>query len=124
MLEIILDRSDRSYRPGETILAAIRWDTEASPRRISMELRWDTEGKGTSDHGVVAEETWTDLSTRGTRTWSVRLPRGPFSAQGQLLQIQWSIRCSIDGRDSHAIPLILSPTRLAMRLYRVEVPNP
>jgi hypothetical protein len=116
MLNAILDRSDRCYAPGETLLARIEWDLDSPPRAIYLELRWDTEGKGTSDYEVVSEEKWTGLSARGNQTWSVRLPRGPLSLDGRLLRIHWSLRCRADGRDINPVSLTISPTRQPIQL--------
>lgn len=116
MFEAILDRSDRCYAPGETLHARIEWDLDSPPRAIHLELRWDTEGKGTSDYEVVKGEKWTGLSARGNQTWSVRLPRGPLSLDGRLIRIHWSLRCRVDGREMSPVGLTISPTRQPIQL--------
>lgn len=116
MLNAILDRPDRSYVPGETLHARIEWDLDPAPREVYLELRWDTEGKGTSDYEVVAGDKWTGLSARGERTWSVRLQRGPLSLNGRLIRIHWSLRCRADGREIVPVSLTISPTRQPIQL--------
>lgn len=116
MLKVTLNRADQSYAPGESLDARIEWDLDSPPRAILLELRWDTEGKGTSDYEVVLRENWTGLSARGNQAWSVRLPRGPLSLDGRLIRIHWSLRCHVDGREVAPVSLTISPTRQPIRL--------
>ncbi|MFO0011936.1 MAG: hypothetical protein ACK553_04270 [Planctomycetota bacterium] len=116
MLEVQVDHAGRAYAPGETLHAQVRWSMVSLPRAIHLELRWETEGKGTSDHQVVGSEKWTQLSPSEERAWSVVLPRGPESLQGQLIRIQWSLLCWYDGSEPISIPLVVSRTREPIRL--------
>lgn len=116
MLEVQLDHAVHAYAPGETLVALVRWSMVSVPRAIHLELRWETQGKGTTDHEVVASETWTGLSSSQERPWSVVLPRGPESVQGQLIRIQWSLQCSVAGGDTISIPLVVSRLREPIRL--------
>lgn len=119
MLDITLDRADRSYLPGEYLQAHVQWDFDLPPRAIHLELRWDTEGKGTSDSEVVAEETWSGVPARGNQTWSLTLPRGPMSLNGHLIRIQWTLRCRADGHEMYPVSLTISPTRQPVQLSTV-----
>ncbi|MFN6130808.1 MAG: hypothetical protein ACK6DC_20645 [Planctomycetota bacterium] len=115
MLEVHVDHAGQAYAPGETLHAQVRWSLASPPRAIHLELRWETEGKGTSDSEVVASEKWTGLSASEERQWSVVLPRGPESMQGQLIRIQWSLRCWSDGSEPISVPLVVSRIREPIR---------
>lgn len=123
MLSVKLDRPDRSYAPGETLNAHVEWSPETNPGTIDLELGWMTEGKGTSDNDVAEEEEWTDLAPQGNKTWSIVVPRGPLSLKGQLIQIQWTLRCTVDGKQEVSIPLTVSPTKRPVRLSRIDEAN-
>jgi hypothetical protein len=119
MLDVTLDRADRSYLPGEYLQAHVQWDLDLPPRAIYLELRWDTEGKGTSDSGAIAEETWSGVPARGNQTWSLKLPRGPLSLNGYLIQIQWTLHCRADGREMNPVTLTISPSRRPIQLTHI-----
>lgn len=70
MLEVHVDHAGQAYAPGETLHAQVRWSLASPPRAIHLELRWETEGKGTSDSEVVASEKWTGLSASERGRWS------------------------------------------------------
>ncbi|MBU6238066.1 MAG: hypothetical protein KGQ51_09555 [Planctomycetes bacterium] len=119
MLDATLDRADQNYMPGEYLHAHVQWDLDPPPRAIYLELRWDTEGKGTSDSEAVAEETWSGVPARGNQTWSLKLPRGPLSLSGHLIRIEWSLRCRADGREMNPVAFTISPTRQPIQLTRI-----
>jgi hypothetical protein len=123
MLSVKLDRPDRIYSPGETLNARVEWSLDSTPKTMDLELGWITEGKGTSDNDVAEEEEWTDLVPQGGRTWSVVVPRGPLSLKGQLIQIQWTLKCTIDGKHEVAIPLTVSHSKQPVRLPRIDEAN-
>jgi hypothetical protein len=120
MLSVKLDRPDRAYAPGETLNARVAWSLDSTPECMDLELGWITEGKGTSDNNVVEEEEWTDLAPEGEKTWSVVVPRGPLSLKGQLIRIQWSVTCTVDGKQEVSIPLTVSATKQPVRLSRID----
>jgi hypothetical protein len=120
MLSVKLDRTDRVYAPGETLNARVAWSLDSPPESMDLELGWITEGKGTSDNDVAEEEEWTALPPQGERTWSIVVPRGPLSLKGQLIRIQWSLKCTVDGTQEAAIPLTVSHSKQPVRLSRLD----
>ena len=69
-------------------------------RSVELSVLWRTSGKGTEDIGVVHFQAWKpgdgSLATLpNPNTFSVRLPKTPWSYDGELVKIHWLTRLRI-----------------------------
>lgn len=108
---VTLERSNAVYMPGETITGTVRWQLADAPRRLEVVLFWATEGKGTSDTGVVAEQVHESPRMSGSVDFSFQLPEAPYSFSGQLVTFKWGVEAIFkkEKRHDHAA-FVLSPT--------------
>jgi hypothetical protein len=116
MLEIKLDRTDRTYAPGETMTATVQWSFDAPPKWLEIEFGWQTEGKGTSDHSIVDSEKWKPLDAAGTKEWKTTVPRGPLSLRGQLIRIKWTLTCSAPSSNDCSVNVEVTHLGQSVRL--------
>lgn len=114
-LTIQLDRADAGYVPGEPITGRVSWDLDQSPDKVTVRLLWHTEGKGTQDVGVAAEEVWEPVSMRDQRGFEFAGLEGPYSFSGRLITLGWMIEAEA-GRQHAEAALTLSPTGGEVRL--------
>jgi hypothetical protein len=80
-----------SYRPGETVQGAARWELDAPPSRVEARLFWYTRGKGTQDVEIVRTAAWELPSNAEKREFSFQIPDSPFSFSGKLVSVLWAV---------------------------------
>lgn len=69
-------------------------------RSVELSVLWQTSGKGTEDMGVVFYQGWkaedgTLAGMPNPNTFTVRLPRTPWSYDGELIKIHWLARIRV-----------------------------
>lgn len=113
----------RSFRPGESIDGVAAWSLESAPRSAEVRLFWFTEGKGTTDVGVIRTETFSAMQPQDARPFRFDLPQGPLSFDGRLVSVKWAIEFVADsGRETVLHwDLVVSPTGRPLTLQAVTV---
>jgi len=111
-LTIVLDRESAAYRPLETVSGRIQWQLDGeSAEKLTLELLWHTEGKGTRDAQQVASMQVDRPRLSGEREFRFTLPLGPCSVSGKLLSIVWKLEADTDpGGDTEHLAIVVSPT--------------
>ncbi len=95
----------------------VHWDFDSTPSKLTLEVSWQTSGKGTDDCETVFSEDWSPDSKSGERKLQFQLPRGPISVQGNLINIDWKIECTSKcPNDDWSMPLVLSHLTEPVRL--------
>jgi len=56
MLILELNAASPEFSPGQTIAGRAGWQESRPPRNAALRLFWYTEGRGTQDIGIVAEQ--------------------------------------------------------------------
>lgn len=126
-ISIELDDGRTAYRPGEEVTGAVLWviDGEeghgAEPPEIeSAEVRliWFTRGRGDRDSGVVAAEMLPGPQATDRRSFSFRIPEGPYSVSGKLVSLIWAIEAVLEpGSRAARTEITVSPTGREIALY-------
>jgi hypothetical protein len=120
--DLVLERSRASFKPGETAQGTIAWDLAQAPT-IELRVFWRTEGKGTQDLDVVKVVAVPGGGPRGERSFSLPLPKFPYSYAGKLISIRWFLEAVAQpGGESSAIPLVISPTGADIAPVPAEAP--
>lgn len=114
-----LDDADATYRPGEQIAGTVhvRTESELEPTALQLELEWYTGGRGSTDRETVetAQFQTEALGTgeEGEHRFSFEAPGGPFTYVGELVDVHWRIRATLDaswiGDPTAQIALTLEP---------------
>ncbi len=103
--------------PGQMLKGIVHWDFDSTPSTLTLEVSWQTSGKGTEDSETVFSEDWSPDSKSGERKFQFQLPRGPISVQGNLINIGWKIECtSKRPKDEWTMPFVLSHLAEPVRL--------
>jgi len=89
-LQIIL--SQASFAPGELVRGAIKWHTSTSPKRVTVQIGWYTEGRGSTDSRVEYEQAWDTEELTGTEAFEFELPLTPYSFAGKLIELKWYVK--------------------------------
>ena len=86
----------RGYKPGETIRGRVTWQVDKEPQSAELRLFWYTSGKGTQDVENVDSVTFPTPQMNDDRTFSLSLPRQPFSFSGKLISIVWALELIVE----------------------------
>ncbi len=113
----------RSFRPGESVEGVAAWSLDAAPRSAEVRLFWFTEGKGTTDVGVIHTETFSAMHAQDARPFRFDLPEGPLSIDGRLVSVKWAIEFIADTGSETVLrwDLVVSPTGRPLTLQAVTV---
>jgi hypothetical protein len=95
-LRIDISGGRRGYKPGERIDGRVSWQVDEPPQSAELRLFWYTSGKGTQDVENVATVAFQTPQTTDDRTFSVTLPRQPYSFSGKLISILWALELIVE----------------------------
>lgn len=110
-----------SFAPGEKLGGLVSWAFDKVPPLLTLELAWETTGKGSTDGETVHSEEWKPDSPKGSKAFSFQLPRGPISVQSKLISIQWNLECSSKRPESSALAsIVISHMERVVRLESVS----
>ena len=108
-----------AFAPGDTISGRVHWTCDEAPAWLELRLFWYTEGKGTQDVGVAAQERFSDPGTGGERPFSFRAPALPLSCSGRLVSIRWALEL-VGGDDVPRVEVVIGPGAREIVLGHVE----
>ncbi len=109
-LELLDDRT--AYYPGETINGVASWEFPHPVRRIEVHLCWHTEGRGTEDGSVVETVGFDAPTPVGAEPFRLPVPAGPYSYDGRLIAIRWTVELIAVGvKDLARVSITISPTQ-------------
>jgi hypothetical protein len=95
-LRIDVSGGPRGYTPGETIGGRVTWQVDEPPRSAELRLFWYTSGKGTQDVGNVDSVVFQTPQMNDDRTFSLTLPRQPYSFSGKLISLVWALELIVE----------------------------
>lgn len=108
------------FRPGEVIQGEASWQLDEEAEAVEIRLFWYTSGKGTRDVEVVDSQRTASAGSSGSRSFSLRVPDGPYSFSGTLITLSWAIELVVDpGGATERLDLIVAP-----RPVEVQLPEP
>lgn len=88
---VYIDVSKKWIQPGDQLTGEVFWALEKPRSRILVRFGWFTEGRGTSDNAVVAEEVIEHPGAAGQRAFAFTVPDGPYSFEGHLITLSWVV---------------------------------
>ena len=97
MISVSVDR--RELIVGQQVRVQGSWQADRQPKAVKVELRWQTEGRGTTDHRVADGVRFEDQGAGLQPVFETVLtvPReGPVSYQGSLIRVRWMVRVSLE----------------------------
>jgi len=101
-LEIVLDRSDDVFVPGEQVTGRVevRVDAPCTTRGLKLIREWRTHGRGNNTSGgkeelVLFQGSWSPGQVY-THPFSFPAPAGPFTYHGHMLYVDWYLRAQAD----------------------------
>jgi len=95
-LRIDVSGGPRGYKPGETISGRATWQVDEAPQSAELRLFWYTSGKGTQDVENVASVPFQTPQMHDDRTFSLTLPRQPYSFSGKLISLVWALELIVE----------------------------
>jgi hypothetical protein len=112
LIEITLDRADRTYAPGEEISGTVRWqvDREYECQALNLRYEWRTHGRGNPESGgrgdmvLASGDQWRPGATYSF-PFKFKAPSGPATYHGHYLNVDWYVTAraslSTSGRVRH-----------------------
>jgi hypothetical protein len=88
--------SQQGYKPGDTIGGRVTWQVDEQPQAAELRLFWYTSGKGTQDVENVDAVPFQLPQMNDDRSFSLRLPRQPYSFSGKLVSLVWAIELIVE----------------------------
>jgi hypothetical protein len=95
-LRIDISGGQRGYKPGETVSGRVTWQVDQPPQSAELRLFWYTSGKGTQDVENVDAVAFQTPQMNDDRTFSLTLPRQPFSFSGKLISLVWALELIVE----------------------------
>ena len=110
-LRIATGNQKTTFLPGEEVHGAVSWTLEKQPRSAEVRLFWYTEGKGTRDLAIVAQQSFAEPKQSDERAFRFTLPPAPYSFSGRLISLVWAIELVIEpGDHAERVQITVSPT--------------
>lgn len=107
-----------SFLPGDTVEGTVAWHLDPPPQTMELRLLWYTEGKGDQDLGIVETISFATPAADDHRSFSVRLPAGPYSFSGKLISLVWALEAVAEpGSRAQRLNLVLSPLGREIPIY-------
>ena len=91
-LDIDLDDNRTAFEPGEVLKGRVVWSLDRVPEAITVSLFWSTGGKAISDEREVQHWSLPATGGRGEQPFDLRLPTEPYSFNGTITSLAWTIR--------------------------------
>lgn len=118
-LRIELAGGKSAFTPGEPLSGHVAWRLNDAPSSAELRLFWYTSGKGTQDVGVVSTMTFASPQAQDQRSFTLPLPREPYSCSGQLISVAWAVELILEpGGHVERHEFVLSPTQKEIVLGR------
>jgi hypothetical protein len=95
-LRIELTGGRTAFKPGETLSGDVTWRVEDQPSSAELRLFWYTSGKGTQDVGVVNTLAFAAPQPDDRRSFTLPLPREPYSFSSRLISLIWAIELIVE----------------------------
>lgn len=115
-ITIDVDKSQTEFQPGDRISGHISWELDKEPKKVTLNLFWYTEGKGSQDVGVVDSVVIDTLNRSDTVEFSFQLPEEPYSYSGKLISICWALEAFVKkGKDKAQYELVVAPGGVEVR---------
>ncbi len=109
-ISITTENNCNAFQPGAEVSGRVSWTLSKEPKRVTINLMWQTEGKGTQDLEVVESREFEVYDKIGDEAFSFTLPLAPYSCSGQLLSICWALEAFVkSGKDDCRYEIILAP---------------
>ena len=110
-LRIDISGGQRNYKPGEAITGRVTWQIEGAPQSAELRLFWYTSGKGTQDVENIDTVPFPTPQTNDDRTFSLTLPRQPYSFSGKLISLVWALELIVEpGSNVERQDIVMSPS--------------
>jgi len=99
-LALTVHETRTTFAPGDRITGEVHLDSTERPGTLGVQLAWATEGKGDSDHGVGAKQTFDTPAAGQPKSFELTVPEGPLSYHGRLIALNWRIEAWSEGPDA------------------------
>jgi len=95
-LQIDIGAEPQFFKPGQKIAGRVTWQVDQAPTSAELRLFWYTSGKGTQDVGTIEAVPFPAPQLNDDRTFSLTLPREPYSFSGQLISVVWALELLVE----------------------------
>ncbi len=100
-----------AWKPGEELEVEVTWSQEEAAEELEVRLLWETRGRPDREEGVIDKDQVKGVGSSGERRIEFRLPDGPWSYDGHVVEIAWLVDAVVwpSGENAQA-EFALSPT--------------
>ena len=115
-LTLELEGGKLAYAPGEEVRGRASWALEGDPESVEVHLFWRTEGRGTTNTEIAESVRFEAPGRRDAREFRLKAPAGPYSFEGKLITILWSVEVVAEpGSEGGRQDIVVSPSGKPVR---------
>jgi hypothetical protein len=117
-LALELEQGIAAFEPGGRIRGVASWSAEVKPSGMELRLVRETRGPGGRDFKIaMAVPLHGPLAAADGRPFAIDLPDAPYSFQGALISLVWTLQLvALPGEESTAASIIVAPGGRALEL--------
>jgi hypothetical protein len=118
-VELRLDHGQSSFEPGARVSGVAGWAARggAPLTRLELDLSWSAQSVGGRDLKIVETVTFGDPQPEERRPFIFALPEAPYSFQGALISLSWSLELTAHpGHEKARLEVTIAPERRAIDL--------
>ena len=109
-LNIQISGGKTQFLPGEEIKGRITWRLNPKDHALELRLFWFTQGKGTSDVGIVGKIPFENPLREGGSDFRFVLPDAPHSFSGRLISLVWALELvALKTKAAQRVEFIMGP---------------
>jgi hypothetical protein len=109
-LEIHLDAQPPEFSPGSAMTGNVAWQIDSAAKVIELRLFWYTQAIKQRDAQIVDTMRIDDPQISGRRNFSFHLPAGPYSFQGKIIKLTWSLALVMEpGGIATSVEFVMGP---------------
>ena len=117
-LTLALEQGIAAFEPGARVRGVASWSAVVKPSGMELSLVRETRGPGGRDFKIAETVPLPEpLAAVDRRPFAIDLPNGPFSFQGGLISLVWTLQLvALPGQETTSASIVVAPDARALEL--------
>jgi hypothetical protein len=117
-LTLALEQGIAAFEPGARVRGVASWSAVVKPSGMELRLVRETRGPGGRDFKIAETVPLPEpLAAVDRRPFAIDLPNGPFSFQGGLISLVWTLQLvALPGQETTSASIVVAPDARALEL--------
>jgi len=122
-LSITLVDEQVAFDPGSECVGKVGWNLPSAPEKVQLKLLWKVSSEAPDDTDILETVDLDHPYAQEARGFRFVLPEGPYSFNGQVLDLVWSLELVITlGREKlvQQKEIVIAPGRVPLQLEEIQ----